>query len=127
MTSNRRITSTLKNLVKNGLAKNMFIFSSENYNLIRKIPEQTTMGNEKISKMIKHIVDFHRRYITEIGRKYKFMYITTRNCVFLIVPINEEKIALIETGKDTPLYLILSELLKHGREKEGNSGFKHVF
>ena len=96
MTSNRRITSTLKNLVKNGLAKNMFIFSSENYNLIRKIPEQTTMGNEKISKMIKHIVDFHRRYITEIGRKYKFMYITTRNCVFLIVPINEEKIAARE-------------------------------
>ncbi|RLG74444.1 MAG: hypothetical protein DRO23_06755 [Thermoprotei archaeon] len=127
MTNNKQIITTLKNLVKNGLAKNMFIFSSENYNLIRKTLKKTSMGNEKISKMIKHIADFHRRYIAEIGMKYKFMYITARNHVFLIVPINEEKIALIETGKDTPLYLILSELLEHERGKDENSSFKHVF
>ncbi len=118
MEPDAQIASALRNLVKNGLVKSMLIFSSKKCSLIKKIPEKTTPGDVKRLELLKHVKDFHTRYITKLGRKYEFIHITMKNHIFLIVPINKEEIALIEAERDTPIYLILAELLNRGKDEE---------
>ena len=127
MIYNEQIDGVLRDLVKNGLIKTMFVFSSKNYNLIRKYPEEASLENTKMLRMVKHIIDFHNKYIAEIGIKYKFIHVAMKNHTFLVIPIDEERIALMEAEKDTPLYLVLTELLEHERDKSKNSGFKQLF
>jgi len=118
MIYNEQIDDVLRNLVKNGLIKTMFMFSSKTHSLIRKYPENAPLENKKVLWMIEDIMDFHNKYIAEIGMKYKFIHVAVKNHTFLVIPVNEERIILIEAERDVPLYLVLTELLGHEKRQE---------
>jgi len=127
MVYNEQIDDVLRNLIKNGLIKTMFLFSSKTYSLIRKYPEKASLENTKVLWMIKDIMNFHNKYVAEIGMKYKFIHVAMKNHTFLVIPVSEERIVLMEAEKDVPLYLVLAELLEHERGENENSGFKQFF
>ena len=115
MVYNEQIDDVLRNLIKNGLIKTMFLFSSKTYSLIRKYPEGASLENTKALWMVKDIMNFHNKYVAEIGMKYKFIHVSVKNHTFLVIPVNEERIVLMEAERDVPLYLVLAELLEHER------------
>ena len=96
------------NLMECGLVKSVFIYL-KNTKIIEKSLGKSHL---KTPEIISIMLNFHDKYVKTSGLDYIFLNMKTNGYSLVMVPLTKDLIIFVETEKDAPLSLILTEILK---------------
>lgn len=96
------------NLMECGLVKSVFIYS-KNTKVIEKSLGRTRL---KTPEIINIMLGFHDKYVKISGLDYIFLNMRANGYSLVMVPLTEDVVIFVETERDAPLSLILTEILK---------------